>query len=279
VKYRGVHRQQLFHWIGHHIDYPDRDNQRRRIKKLEDSHRREYIQCLRSALESGLRLKIPNPADAIDDGRLIKVTRPILCFTEWSLGDSQPHVFKYGRLGLGLPKSFVLSKGGLPVAYIRDRRAAYVKALLHLAEHVRDLPEDRKHRGVKDDFDFVSQFFKALRKPGEKRRKSAPFSRERRKGGKSPDPFKRRFGGYLQYLEEREWRIVMSEAMKRKLKREDDGDIWCLPVRPGHELFTVVLPDNRTTNMALNDGFIRGRLFPTSGPHVTVLSLEDIPTF
>ncbi|MCX6036525.1 MAG: hypothetical protein NTW99_01270, partial [Chloroflexi bacterium] len=58
-----------------------------------------------------------------------------------------------------------------------------------------------------------------------------------------------------------------------------DQPEFFLPFEPGRELFTVVLPDNHTVNMALNDSFIRKKLYPADAPHVTVLSLQDIGTF
>ena len=52
-----------------------------------------------------------------------------------------------------------------------------------------------------------------------------------------------------------------------------------LPFEPGRELFTAVLPDNRTVSMAAQEKNIRKYLFPKDAPHVTLLSLQDIGTF
>src|SRR5512134_3427339 len=106
TRYNSIHRQQLFHWIGKHID------DRTVGKSLTDSLRSDYVACLEGALENGLWLKTPRLPDCLGDGLLIKVHRPIVCFTEWSLGQSLPHTTRYGRLALGFPKRFVLSRGG-----------------------------------------------------------------------------------------------------------------------------------------------------------------------
>src|SRR5690349_5406552 len=111
ANYNNIHRQQLFHWIGSHID-SRRAGQR---GKLDDAARTEYVSCLRGALKHGLWVKTPRDPDFLGKGDLIKVTRPIACFTEWTLGQSLPHTTRYGRLGLGFPKRFVLSRGGQPL--------------------------------------------------------------------------------------------------------------------------------------------------------------------
>ena len=95
------------------------------------------------------------------------------------------------------------------------------------------------------------------------------------------NPYLRFFGPTLHYLEEREWRIVYDKSLEDFF---DDGPgipgpEYFLPVKPGSELFTVVLPDNNTVHKALNDPYIRKNLYPKDAPHVTVLSLQDIGTF
>ena len=39
-RYNNVHRKQLFHWIGHHIDHPTPDSQQ---IKLDDTARKKYM--------------------------------------------------------------------------------------------------------------------------------------------------------------------------------------------------------------------------------------------
>src|SRR5438094_9710354 len=127
--YNNIHRQQLFHWIGTHID--EQADQR----KLSDTLREGYVDCLKGALRNGLWVKTPREPDHLGDGSLIKVHRPITFFTEWSLGQSLPHTTRYGRLGLGFSKKFVLSRGGQPVIYVRDsnKNDPYTTALKILA--------------------------------------------------------------------------------------------------------------------------------------------------
>ena len=118
TRYNGIHKHQLFHWIGHHIDIPKgRQNDAASLEQ-----RRAYLDCLRGVLAPGKApwVKPPREPARLGDGSLIRVDRPIVCFTEWSLDESLPHTMRYGRLGLGLPKQFVLRHGGQPVTYVRD---------------------------------------------------------------------------------------------------------------------------------------------------------------
>jgi hypothetical protein len=285
--YNNIHRQQLFHWIGSHIDARvDRTR-----GKLDDSLRAEYVTCLRGALMRGLWVKTPRDPDYLGKGDLIKVTRPITCFTEWTLGQSLPHTTRYGRLGLGFPKRYVLARGGQPVTYVRDsiRNDPYTAALKALAKHFKDATAEAniatsKLTELQECFDYLSHFNKRIKRPALPSpvgKQAAATTARVSKPVQVPDPFVRRFGTTLHYLEEREWRIVYSPSLRDYFTeggRANQPDFH-LPFIPGRELFTVVLPDNQTVNMALNDRRISKQLYPSDAPHVTVLSLQDIGTF
>ena len=86
----------------------------------------------------------------------------------------------------------------------------------------------------------------------------------------------------MEYLEEREWRIVYDQSLAKQFEEAEPaehGPKYYLRFKPGKELFTVVLPDNRTVRFAMEDDAIRQALFPDKAPPVTVLSLDDIGTF
>src|SRR2546430_443681 len=165
ARYNNIHRQQLFHWIGRHIDEKGDHG------RLNDILRNEYVKCLRDALRNGLWVKIPKEPDYLGDGSLIKVHRPITCFTEWSLGQSLPHTTRYGRLGLGFSKRFVLSRGGQPVMYVRDveKNDPYTTALKTLARFLksadakRRIPR-RRLEILSQHFDYLSHFTKRIRR-------------------------------------------------------------------------------------------------------------------
>jgi hypothetical protein len=102
--------------------------------------------------------------------------------------------------------------------------------------------------------------------------------------------FKRKFGLPLQFVEEREWRIVYHPSARGFVKGPLSGtpDFY-LPYIPGEELFTLVLPDNKTVCQLLQSDWFTERLFTPwlhypglSGrrvPPVTLLAHSDIGTF
>ena len=295
-RYNSIHRQQLFHWIGQHIDGQHNDGAANgaRSRRLTDAQRDEYVACLEGALAKGLWVKTPRVPDQLGDGKVVVVTRPIVCFTEWSLDESLPHTTRYGRLGLGFAKSFVSGNGGQPVAYVRDHRRGdpFTRALLDLVRAFREgtLGTGPSVDALAEQLDYLAHFCKRnsakappRRRAARRKKTGAPASRRLVAAVRSaPNPYARRFGRILQYLEEREWRIV-HDASLRNLRpgpgSRSGGPDHYLPFECGRELFTVVLPDNGTLHRVMHSTKLRRRLLPANAPHVTVLSLEDIGTF
>ena len=94
--------------------------------------------------------------------------------------------------------------------------------------------------------------------------------------------YERRYGKRLELLEEREWRIVYHSTFKKYFTKPAPGPNrpdYFMPFTVGDDLFTVVLPDNKTLNLVMNDRFFVEKFYPEEGLHTTVLSLEDIGTF
>ncbi|NCA82794.1 MAG: hypothetical protein EOM72_08625 [Opitutae bacterium] len=281
--YNSVHRQQLFHWIGDHIE------KRANRGHLNDDLREEYVECLRSSLRNGLWSKTPRDGDCIGDGACISVHRPITCFTEWPLGKSLPHTLRYGRLGLGFPKRFVLSHGGQPVTYLRDgvRNAPYAAAIIALAKWFEQPPggllDGKEFQRIRERFFYMAHFNKRIKKPkAQKHLSSKHDAVTKPHSAFSHDAYKRIFGPILHYLEEREWRIVYDKSIARFFHSAEGGEgrpEHYLLYKPGKDLFTVVLPDNKTINLAMKCEDIKGAMYRENAPHITVLSLEDIGTF
>ena len=107
-----LHRRQLFHWFGEHID--------KNKSKSVDEKTADYIDCIVNSLERGLWLKKPRDHDFLGRNQEFEITQPICCFTETSVLDVADHAKKYGRLGVGFPKKFVLRNGGMPVHYASE---------------------------------------------------------------------------------------------------------------------------------------------------------------
>lgn len=294
--YNNIHRQQLFHWIGGHIE------EKATGTKLTDDQREAYVDCLEKALEKGLWVNVPRIPDKLGNGNLISVARPITCFTEWSLGESLPHTRRYGRLGLGFPKAFVSKRGGQPVTYVRDDLAhnPFVSALEALKTFTAKLKQpnisEAERIKIEGHVEYLSHFAKKMKKEamptaitGSKGKKEdtkpkikTPVSVPvRSKVKMTPDPYDRKFGTTLHFMEEREWRIVYDDSLKRHFKTgpSSGGPRHYIPFKAGKELYTIVLPDNRSVRIAIGRESLRERLYPELAPHVTILSLGDIGTF
>ena len=54
---------------------------------------------------------------------------------------------------------------------------------------------------------------------------------------------------------------------------------YLIPYKPGVELFTVALPDNRTVKIVLQEKFFLRELFGPNRPHVMVVSIQDVGAF
>ena len=284
-----IHRQQLFHWIGKGIEKKSSGNDRR----LSDDQREEYVSHLRTSIESGLWMTRPSTEQVTVGSDSFSQELPITCFTEWSLDRSIPHTLRYGRLGLGFPKNIILIKGGQPVSYFKSTgaRRLYASAMIDLLRYFKSHQRKPPEKDLFLALQYVLSFSRAIkspteshpRKPSKSRlvtRKKVTASAKRKKTIKI-DPFSRKFGLRLDLAEEREWRIVYHPELERsKVVRRGPGKPpYLVPYKPGVELFTVALPDNRTINMVMGDNFFRREFFGPNRPHVTVMSLQDVGTF
>lgn len=224
---------------------------------------------------------------------------PAVCFTEWSLDRSLPHTRRYGRLGFGFPKRVILLKGGQPVSYFKSTGAKqrYAGAMVELMQFFRSQDgNDPIIRKRLQDLKYILSFSRAIREhvdlapaPGARKArvaKAGPTELKRRKATtprkpKAIDPFARKFGFPLDLAEEREWRIVFHpDLLTRRIIVPGPGPPrYFVPYKPGTELFTIALPDNRTVHRVLQDDHLCHELFRENRPHVTIVSLEDVGTF
>ena len=284
-----LHRRQLFHWIGGHID---------RDRSLTAKSRSEkYVECLKTSLQSGLWLKTPRVPDFLGKKREFEISLPICCFTETSIMEIGRHTLEYGRLGLGFPKRFVLQHSGMPVHYSSEFAnhavfASWCKLKRFIESQVLAKSMDLEMIDeVRKEFIYMSHFLKRMNKIPEPNSKRKPTAR---KVGKTtsavprsrsqPVP-KKYFGETLPFLEEREWRIVAKErgndVLPKNLEKNHSGDTpnYYLRYKPGKDLFSIVLPDERTYAAVIRDETLRRLLFGPEVPPVTLLCLKEIGTF
>lgn len=286
-----IHKQQLFHWIGRDIDRLHRP----RFNPSDEAVAR-FVAYLRGSLEKGLWVKTPEPSECFRlRGMAYDLKRPITCFTEWSLGESLPHTARYGRLGFGFPKRWVIERGGQPVTYFRHSSGSlFLRLVFRLVKTVqspavRGALSATDHGALAEGADYLLHFAKSIRNvpsPRSRVRKRvapppsqpAPIKATSPRPPREPNRFARQFGRTLDFVEEREWRIVQ-DADNAAFVKGPGRPPFYLPYVPGEELFTLVLPDNKTVSRVLQDSWLTRLLFPADAPHVTLLSLQDVGTF
>ena len=283
-----LHRRQLFHWLGGHIDA---------TANLSAQARAEaYLQCLIDSLRKGLWVKTPRIPDYLGKNREFEISLPICCFTETSVMEIGQHTLEYGRMGLGFPKRFVLQHSGMPVHSSSEfQNHAVFASWCKLKKFI----DSQQHLGhfntasldeVRNEFLYISHFLKRMNKIPDHKTKAkstrpASNASPSTSRPRSPSIPKKFFGETLPYLEEREWRIVAKErgvdVLPKKLVRNatNDAPKYFLPYMPGKDLFTIVLPDERTYAAAIRNEELRQLLFAPEVPPVTLLCLKDIGTF
>jgi hypothetical protein len=302
TKPRGnIHRQQLFYWMGASLDRKNRNK-----KVFSDALVKECLVQLRGSLEKGLWVKSPRVPEEFEfRGRAFALQEPIACFTEWSLGESLPHTSEYGRIGLGFPKRWVIERGGQSVTYFRhNQKATFLQSMFKLLDA---LGQDRGQgvwtakTGISgfEELRYLIHFAKMVRlKKTPPRSKITPptvvprvISRKKpAKAAVDAQTFKRKFGLPLEFLEEREWRIVHHPAANGFVRGPASGvPNFYLPYVPGEELFTLVLPDHKVVCSVLQKDWFTERLFTPwkhysqlkgrRVPPVMLLSHSDIDTF
>jgi hypothetical protein len=293
-----LHRQQLFYWMGRSID--ERNGKR---KLLSDDLMAEILRQLRGSLENGLWVKKPRYPERFElRNKSFTLNLPIACFTEWSLGESLPHTMEYGRIGLGFPKRWVIERGGQSVTYFRhNKKGSFLNSVFKLlsAHGTADPDGNWKFKpGVVglDELQYLLHFAKMIRLKTPKRKRTSitapavPYRAKRKQPTAATEAnlFKRKFGMPLQFVEEREWRIVYHPGNNGCVKGPGVPDYY-LPYLPGEELFTLVVPDNKVMSKILQTTWFTERLF-TPWKHyprlngklvapVTVLSHSDIGTY
>lgn len=305
VTYSGVHKHPLYHWTGRDIESSTSSsstdisgNYIGPQSPLNDSQREEYINRVKSTLAKGLWIKAPEKPEKIGAGQqLINICQPIVCFTEWALEESIPHVSRYGRLGFGFTKQFVLASGGQPVTYVNNNlKLPYLKSFLRIHKLVEKLkakvPPDAQFEQLVQEIEYLSAFHKnikqirapsgAAQSPAEPKTVSSDGVAQ---SSIYPDEVPRKVGKILHFLEEREWRIVYDKILvKNKLVKcnvASSPPPYHLPFKLGKDLTSIVLPDSRCVKIAMNDVDLRALLYPNGEreQHVALISLHDVGNF
>lgn len=257
-----MHKRLVYHWIGRHIEGR---------RDLREADRVEmYVAALRGSLQRGLWLNRMDEVLELGRHRL-ELTRRMVCLTESRLSECRFHSQRYGRLGLGFPKRFVLEAGGKPVTYVRHKRGdLYTRLLLEAVDDAHGVVQRRR-------LEYLAHFVKPM---GVQRRRRPRV--ERAPVGERPAATpqlwaRRQFGPRLLYLSEAEWRIVEDPSLleRSSVDLESTPERTYLGYDPGLDLMTVVFPDARVQQAALEDPLIRTTL-RTADPPINLFHLDEV---
>jgi hypothetical protein len=262
AKYTQLHRRLLFHWTGP-----------RPVRALKNHNDRlEYLKLLVSILDAGLRYSVPESqhTEWIEKNE-IRATHPMLCFSEWGVSESNAHSGRYGSMGLGFTRRFVMSKGGRPVVYVPNSQSdPFRNALVEVIQAVREGSKinSRLHRHT----DLLASYLKSYnfkRATVKKPPNDEGTAKSIRKWEASyPDDHLLRldFGGLFANLEDREWRII-----PKKIETQPQH----LAFKTG-DLAMIVFPDHQTLSLAMQHDEIMKRISLPGQPAVCMVSREVI---
>jgi hypothetical protein len=224
----GIHSKILVHWTGKDIE-----------ECPEDKRSQLYVERLKNDLEKGLYTKA-TVEDAIRGMKIKNITR--LCFTEIRLSQAQMHAKRYGKLGLGFSRDFIMDKGGRPVIYIPFKPKKYGRLLEDSIRNVYEKSTD--HHDINESSKWIMAHVKRM-------------SNE-----KGED-----------YYEEMEWRIV-HHANDKYIKNIHNG-VHRLKFEAS-DIKVIIFPDEPTKQLSLKDDYIKNCL----SEHMLIIgTLEDCQNF
>ena len=204
-----IHSKFLVHWTGKDIE-----------NCSATGKSQLYVERLKDDLEKGLFAKRISE-DSIRKWKIKNLVR--ICFTEIRLSQAQTHAKRYGKLGIGFRRDFIMNKGGRPVIYIPFDAKVDARLLEDSIRTVYERSYDNSeiHRSAKWIMAHV----------------------KRMSNGKDAD-----------YYEEMEWRLVHDE--KSTHFSSSESDVYRLKFEAS-DIKLIILPDEITKRQSLGDEFIR----------------------
>jgi hypothetical protein len=212
-------------------------------KKCDDDAKRVlYLERLRDDYLNGVFAQ-PCEEGTIRGMKLKRLVR--ICFTEIRLSQTETHTYRYGKLGIGFDRKFIINRGGRPVIYIP------FQAKNTLMEETIRYVYDNSQGTVRNRLRWLFAFVKRMSDKPTTHKDSQDF------------------------LEELEWRIVYGEKL-------DSGDFRRMPdgtyrwVFNPEDVRLLVFPDEKAKVAALSDPVLQ----PFFHVHTPImLTLEDCLNF
>jgi hypothetical protein len=204
-----IHSNILVHWTG-----------KKDIETSAGADRSwRYVERLKDYYENGLYAKRTSE-DVVRKMKIKDLVR--ICFTEIRLSQAETHAARYGRLGIGFAREFIMNKGGRPVIYIPFDAPANARLLEDSIKNIYNGSAHDKdtHRWAKWTMAHV-----------------------KRMSDRNGDNF----------FDELEWRLVYDESDGNPHFRRGKGTgIHRMPFS-ARDVKVIVTPDDAVREMAFND--------------------------
>jgi hypothetical protein len=209
----GIHSKFLVHWTG-------KDIEKENFTEAEKSQL--YVERLKDDLIKGLYTKRTSEA-VIRGYTIIRIIR--LCFTEIRLSQAETHARRYGKLGIGFTREFIMNKGGRPVIYIPFKAKADGGLL---EDSIRNVYEKSK------DYAEINK---------SSRRIMAHV--KRMSNGRDED-----------YYEEMEWRLVYHKNNSTHFTKDEAENVRRLKFQAS-DIKVIIFRDENTKQQSLSDKVIK----------------------
>jgi hypothetical protein len=241
-----IKSEYLIHWTGKDINTS--------INNLTNSSRDKYLERLKdTCCKTGLWM-MPNNEQFEGIGKAgFSTFSHITCFTENRINYYKEHAEKYGLLGFGFSKEWVLERDGMPVIYLKnDSTDIHTKMISDIVIALQNYTDNNGNidKTFYNEFSLLFDYAKPMSNPGTK-------------------DFK--------YLEEAEWRICWNNNIDVKKTNKNTGVTppeYFLPFKPD-DLKLIVLPDNTCRKMAMSDPVFLP-YYQSGNCEALILSLQEI---
>lgn len=226
-----IHSKILVHWTGKDIENrPDIEKAQLYVKRLTDYYK------------NGLYAKRTDE-DTIRGRKIINIVR--LCFTEIRFSQVQTHADRYGKLGIGFTRDFIINKGGRPVIYIPFEPPPEGRLLEDSIRNAYKISGD--NQGMRESLKWITAHVKRMTNEDKE-----------------------------DYYEESEWRIVFDESPKnRHFTESGTAGIYRL-LFEASDIKIIVFPDEYIRQKSLKNEIIK-KFFSKHMP--LMATLDDCRNF
>ena len=235
-----IHSKFLIHWTGKDFDSGN---------NINNDIRKEYVKRLKNICEQGFRMNPGTEKIWGINNKWIEITISRICFTEIRLSQTQEPPKRFGKLGIGVHRDFVIERHGNPVFYVQSGDKGIVV----------------------ENLDILYGFVKKKSKTGDKMIETLDIILGYLKNMSDQNQSE------LKYYEEMEWRIVhLDELMDKYISKKDkEKNVYRLNLKP-EDIRTIIFPDYKTLTLALKNKTIKN-FFKKHIP--TITTLDDCENF